>query len=61
MSNTNNTDVLDRAHEWVSLNHPDLDGEAYDRAVAEAAAELVLLDKASDAADAGLRAGGGRK
>lgn len=58
MNTTNNPDVLDRAHEWVALNHPDLDGDAYDRAVAEAAAELALLDKA---ADAGLRPDGSRQ
>lgn len=63
MSTTNNADVLDRAHEWVALNHPDLDGDAYDRAVAEAAAELALLDKAADRTDAGpgRRADGSRK
>ncbi len=58
MSNTDK----DRAHEWVSLNHPDLDGEAYDHAVAEVAAELALLDKAADGIDAGrpCRPGGYR-
>ena len=43
-------DTTDRAHEWVSLNHPELDGAAYDLAVANVAAEIAALDKAADTA-----------
>lgn len=54
-------DVLDRAEEWVSLNRPDLTpqadlpfgGPAWYAATSNAIKEILALDAAADAADAG--------
>ncbi len=37
-------DVMDRANEWVSENHPGLEGKAYDEALHNACADLDLVD-----------------
>ena len=54
-------DVLDRAEEWVGLNRPDLPsraglpfgGTAWYVAVTDAVKDILALDAAADAADAG--------
>lgn len=44
-------DQIDRAHEWIGVNHPEVDGDAYEQLFAESLAEIVDLDAAADAAD----------
>jgi hypothetical protein len=44
-------DILDRAAEWIGVNHPEADGAEYERLLAETCAELETLDRAADAAE----------
>jgi len=41
-------DVLDRAVEWVNVNHPELDGEERDQMISETVTELELIDASAD-------------
>jgi hypothetical protein len=40
--------LLDRAAEWVGVNHPELDGLEFDIKVCEVAEQLMELDDVQD-------------
>lgn len=42
---------LDRAHEWVSENHPEAEGADYEAHLAAALADILAIDAAADRAD----------
>jgi hypothetical protein len=42
-------DIIDRANEWLSEHHPDLDGPEYDAKLFEVCSELANIDAALDA------------
>lgn len=39
----NTTDFLDEARDWVSTNHPELEGDEFEQAVYEAAKDIASL------------------
>ena len=42
-------DIIDRANEWLSEHHPELDGPEYDAKLLEACSEIASIDAARDA------------
>ena len=46
-------DQIDRAHEWVVERYPDATNAEHETHLADALRDIVAIDRAADAADAG--------
>ena len=51
-------DQIDRAHEWVVERYPDATHAEYETHLADALRDIVELDRAADAAAAGIEPAG---
>ncbi len=44
-------EIIDRARDWVNVNHPDLEGDEHDAKVRETVSDLADIDATADAAE----------